>query len=207
MDQEEIEVTQINRIVVGVGEDKLSKVLYRDTDNIQQQPGVFWRSTLWGVDELPVDNGIGGDRGNTLVAREPDKPGVIFRAVEIPPNPTDREAHVQSVQALHKNVKQKYPPTHADLTRHPSMHRTDTLDMFVIARGEIYLVSDCDETLLKQGDTAVVQGVNHAWDNRSTEPCLIIGVMVSAHPLQPDVYSGTEALGFDAHADSEELGI
>ena len=197
-------MTQINRIVVGIGEDNLSKILYRDTDNIQQQPGVFWRSTLWGVDELPVDNAIGGDRGNKLVAREPEKPGVIFRAVEIPPNPTDRDAHVQSVQALHKNVKQKYPPTEADLARHPSMHRTDTLDMFVIARGEIYLVSDCDETLLKQGDTAVVQGVNHAWDNRSSEPCLIVGVMVSALPLPPEVYSGTDLTAAGADAGAEE---
>jgi len=46
-------------------------------------------------------------------------------------------------------VKQKYPPTEKDLARHPSMHRTDTLDMFVVAYGEIYLVSDTDETLLK----------------------------------------------------------
>jgi uncharacterized cupin superfamily protein len=40
------------------------------------------------------------------------------------------------------------------------MHRTDTLDCFVVVRGEIYLVSDTDEVLLRAGDTAVVQGVN-----------------------------------------------
>ena len=198
-------MTHVKRIVMGVGENKLSQVVHRDTDNIQQQPGVFWRSTLWGVDELPVNNGITGDRGNNVVAREPEKPGVIFRAVEIPPNPADRDAHVRSVQALHSRVNQKYPPTQADLARHPSMHRTDTLDMFVIARGEVYLVGDCDETLLKQGDTAVVQGVNHAWDNRSSEPCLIIGVMVSADPLPTDVYSGTDLLATDPQAGAEKL--
>ena len=185
-------MAHINRIVVGIDENKLSRVIHRDTDNIQQNPGIFWRSTLWAVDELPVDNSIPGDRGKTLVAREPEKPGVIFRAVEIPPNPADRDAHVKSIKGLHKDVKQKYPPTDKDLARHPSMHRTDTLDMFVIARGEIYLVTDVDETLLKQGDTAVVQGVNHAWDNRSGEACMIIGVMVSAKPLSPDQYAGTE---------------
>lgn len=185
-------MAHINRIVVGIDVNRLSKVIHRDTDNIQQNPGVFWRSTLWAVDELPVDNSVPGDRGNTLVAREPEKPGVIFRAVEIPPNLEDRDAHVESIKGLHKDVKQKYPPTDKDLARHPSMHRTDTLDMFVIARGEIYLVTDVDETLLKQGDTAVVQGVNHAWDNRSGETCMIIGVMVSAKPLSPDQYAGTE---------------
>lgn len=175
-------MSRINRIVVGAGEDRQSRVLFSNTDNIQEMPGIFWRSTLWGVDELPVDNTIPGDRGAQVVAREPEKPGVIFRAVEIPPNPKDREAHIEVMHKLHSQVKQKYPPSAKDLARHPSMHRTDTLDMFVIARGEIYLVTDQDETLLKQGDTAVVQGVNHAWDNRSEEPCMIVGVMVTAHP-------------------------
>ena len=175
-------MTHINRIVVGVNGDHKSAVIRRDTDNIQTVPGIFWRSTLWGTTELPVNNSVPGDRGRDVTAREPEGNGVIFRAVEIPPNPKDRDQHVEVMRGLHKAVKQKYPPTAADLARHPSMHRTDTLDMFVIARGEIYLVTDVDETLLKTGDTAVVQGVNHAWDNRSDQPCMIVGVMVSALP-------------------------
>jgi uncharacterized cupin superfamily protein len=68
------------------------------------------------------------------------------------------------------------------------MHRTDTLDMFVVAYGEICLVSDTDETLLKPGDTAIVQGVHHAWSNRSDKPCMIISVMVHADPWPNDRY-------------------
>jgi mannose-6-phosphate isomerase-like protein (cupin superfamily) len=181
-------MTKISRVVIGVNADKKSAVIYRNTDNIQAVPGVFWRSTLWGVNELPVDNSVTGDRGATLVSREPDGDGVIFRAVEIPPNPKDRAGHIGEMKALHKNVNQKYPPTEADLARHPSMHRTDTLDMFVIASGEIYMVTDADEVLLKAGDTAVVQGVNHAWDNRSDAPCMIVGVMVSAKARPVGVY-------------------
>jgi quercetin dioxygenase-like cupin family protein len=49
------------------------------------------------------------------------------------------------------------------------MHRTDTLDMFMVAYGEICLVTDTDEVLLPAGDTAVVvQGVNHAWSTDRT---------------------------------------
>ena len=62
------------------------------------------------------------------------------------------------------------------------MHRIDTLDMFTAACGEISFVSDIDEVLLRPGDTAVVQGVNHAWSNRSDKPCIIVGVMVHAAP-------------------------
>lgn len=60
--------------------------------------------------------------------------------------------------------------------------------MFVVAYGEIYLVTDTDETLLKSGDTAVVQGVNHAWSNRSDKPCMIVGTMVHANPWPKDQY-------------------
>jgi hypothetical protein len=46
----------------------------------------------------------------------------------------------------HEAVKQKHVPS-PDMARHPSMHRRDTLDMFTITRGEIYLVTDTNEVL------------------------------------------------------------
>jgi uncharacterized cupin superfamily protein len=46
--------------------------------------------------------------------------------------------------------------------------------VFVVVSGEIYSVTDTDEVLLRAGDSAVVQGVNHAWSNRSDKPCMIV---------------------------------
>jgi mannose-6-phosphate isomerase-like protein (cupin superfamily) len=100
----------------------------------------------------------------------------------------DRKKHIELMKEVNRKVKQKYPPTDKDLERHPTMHRTDTLDCFVVMRGEVYLVSDTDEVLLRAGDTAVVQGVNHAWSNRSNEPVLIAGVMTHAQPLPKEQY-------------------
>lgn len=179
----------INRIVIGANDDKKSAVILRDSPNYQEVPGIFWRSTLWATTELPVDNQISGDRAADVTAREPAENGLIFRALEIPPDSEDTQKHIETLQELHKQVKQKYPPSEKDLKRHPSMHRTDTCDLFVIAYGEIYLVTDTDETLLKAGDTAIVKGVNHAWSNKSDKPCMIIGVMVHANPLPKDQYS------------------
>ena len=70
------------------------------------------------------------------------------------------------------------------------MHRTDTLeDCFVVMRpGEVYLVSDTDEVLLRAGDTAVVQGVNHAWSNRSHEPGTDRRHNENAKPLPTERY-------------------
>ncbi len=178
----------INRVVVGVGPDKKSGVIHRDSPNNQQVPDIFWRSTLWAATELPVNNQILGDRGADVTMREPSENGMIFRALEIPPDIKDAKKHTEILQELNKKVKQKYPPTEQDLARHPSMHRTDTCDTFTVAYGEIYLVSDTDETLLKAGDTAVVLGVNHAWSNRSDAPCMIVGAMVHATPWPKEEY-------------------
>jgi mannose-6-phosphate isomerase-like protein (cupin superfamily) len=168
----------VKRVVIGPNEDQKSAVLHGDSTNEQQVPGIFWRSTLWATTELPVDNAIKGDRAAGVTQREPEGDGLIFRALEIPPDIDDRKKHIEILHRLHEAVNQKHVPSCEDTERHPSMHRTDTLDMFTITRGEIYLVTDTDEVLLKPGDSAIVQGVNHAWSNRSNEPCMIMCVMV-----------------------------
>ena len=64
------------------------------------------------------------------------------------------------------------------------MHRTDTLDCLTCVRGEIYLVTDTDEVLMQPGDTVIVRGVNHAWSNRSNQPCLLGGHHDRRNPTQ-----------------------
>ena len=178
----------VKRSVMGPNADGKSAILYRDTPNEQDVPNVVRRSTLWAAMELPIDNSIQGDRGAEVTMREPTENGLIFRVLEIPPDMKDKKKHIEMMKELNRKVKQKYPPTDKDLERHPTMHRTDTLDCFVVVRGEIYLVSDTDEVLLRAGDTAVVQGVNHAWSNRSNETALIVGTMTHANPLPKEQY-------------------
>ena len=33
---------------------------------------------------------------------------------------------------------------------------------------------------MQPGDTVIIRGVNHAWSNRSSEPCLLVGTMTDA---------------------------
>jgi mannose-6-phosphate isomerase-like protein (cupin superfamily) len=181
-------VPNVHRVVIGANQEEKSAVIYRDSPNHLEEADIFWRSTLWATTELPVDNTVPGDRSADVTVREPSGNGLFFRALEIPPDIKDTGEHIKKLREVNKEVKQKYPPTEADLARHPSMHRTDTLDMFTVAYGEIHLVTDTDETRLQPGDTAVVQGVNHAWANKSDKPCMIIGVMVHADPWPADKY-------------------
>lgn len=46
------------------------------------------------------------------------------------------------------------------------MHRTRTLDYAVVIEGEIVLVLDDSEVVLKPGQVVVQRGTDHAWENR-----------------------------------------
>jgi len=48
------------------------------------------------------------------------------------------------------------------------MHRTRTLDYVVVIEGELVLILDDSEMLLKPGDVVVQRGTDHAWENRSS---------------------------------------
>jgi quercetin dioxygenase-like cupin family protein len=168
------------RYVVGADASGKSAVLMDEATNVQENPGFFYRATLWSTKEVPVDNTIATDRALDCHTREPFPGGMLFRALEIFPDPEDRQTHIAAVLQLHRRVGQKHAPTTGDLARHPSMHRTDTLDCFACVKGEIYLMTDVDEVLLRPGDTVVIRGTNHAWSNRSNEPCLLVGCMIDA---------------------------
>lgn len=48
----------------------------------------------------------------------------------------------------------------------PYMHRTPTIDFGVVLEGELTLVLDIGETVLRAGDTFVQRQARHAWVNR-----------------------------------------
>ncbi len=72
----------------------------------------------------------------------------------------------------------------ASASRHPMMHRTQTVDYAIVLSGEIWALMDSDETKMKAGDILVQRGTNHAWSNRSNKPCLVAFVLIDAKPLK-----------------------
>ena len=64
-----------------------------------------------------------------------------------------------------------YPPSEGG--KRTVMHRTRTLDYVVVIEGEIVLLLDDNETVLRKGDVAVQRGTNHAWENRSDKRALM----------------------------------
>ena len=47
------------------------------------------------------------------------------------------------------------------------MHRTKSLDYGIVIEGEVVLIFEDSEVVLKKSDIVVQRGTNHAWENRS----------------------------------------
>jgi hypothetical protein len=64
--------------------------------------------------------------------------------------------------------------------RRTAMHRTRTLDYAVVIEGEIVLILDDSEVVLRKGDVAVQRGTDHAWENRTDQDTLMAFFHVDA---------------------------
>jgi quercetin dioxygenase-like cupin family protein len=58
-----------------------------------------------------------------------------------------------------------YPPQMGG--KRTVMHRTRTLDYAIVIEGEVVLVLEDSEVLLKKSDVVVQRGTSHAWENRT----------------------------------------
>jgi quercetin dioxygenase-like cupin family protein len=139
----------------------------------------FALTNLWVTDRAPASNAGSADAADRPVVLEPPPKGAIFRVVEFPPDRApggfDRKAAFAAMGAHHA--------MDPDASRHPGMHKTDTVDFALVLSGEIWALMDEGETLLRAGDTLVQRGTNHAWSNRSDQACLVAFILVSAAPL------------------------
>ena len=70
-------------------------------------------------------------------------------------------------------------PSHSGAgSRHAFMHRTETVDYGIMLEGELTLIMDVGETVIRPGDIVVQRGTNHGWANRSGKPCRIAFVLI-----------------------------
>jgi CRP-like cAMP-binding protein len=65
------------------------------------------------------------------------------------------------------------------------MHRTDTIDLAVVLRGEVDIAypgedGEVQTTTAKQGDFFVQNGAFHEFHNRAEEPCVILMFVLGA---------------------------
>ncbi|HVO45380.1 MAG TPA: cupin domain-containing protein [Steroidobacteraceae bacterium] len=82
-----------------------------------------------------------------------------------PREPTEREFTIMPAAGHLIRIIDIYPPSAGG--KRTIMHRTKTLDYAVVIEGEVVLVLDDSEVVLKKSDVVVQRGTDHAWENRS----------------------------------------
>lgn len=141
-------------------------------------PGtVFYE--LWKTYTMPavLDNGPDPTLGALRLA--PTAGGTVVRIVDIPPDTAEFLAHgAAKMQGAFAQIGDVHASTVKKDSPHPLMHRTESVDYGIVIEGEITLVMDLGEAVLKQGDVVIQRGTNHAWANRSDKVCRIAFILI-----------------------------
>ena len=173
---------KIRRVVTGHNADGRANILFDDlAPNVTELKG--WPGAavteLWVTDEAPVNNHGAVDRSLRPMRHDPTPAGTIFRVVEVPPERVGARIDAASTFA---QLGSTHQPRAEDSARHPTMHKTDSIDYLVVIAGEMWMVMEEGEVLLRQGDCIVQRGTNHAWVNRGDKPCLLAAILIPAKP-------------------------
>ena len=98
---------------------------------------------------------------------------------DIPPDSEEflNQGHGK-MKDMFSKVGDESASTVKDDSPHPLMHRTESIDYGIVIEGELTLIVDRDEVILKPGSVVVQRGTNHAWANRSGKMCRILFILV-----------------------------
>lgn len=136
---------------------------------------------VWNTRETPalIDRSS-GEPFEAQLTLAPPKNGTRIRVLDIPPETASmNQVDQMQAKALFAEIGAAGASTHAGSeTRHPHMHRTETIDYGIVLDGEIILLVDEGEVLVRSGDIVVQRGTNHAWANRSDRPCRIAFILI-----------------------------
>lgn len=162
-EQEGRPAPKFRRIVTG--HDKGGKpVIWMDGDATNHKfPDPRISSTMmWSTDATPTQIFGGEDEGDRILGSAPLTGGSRFTMMEFLPG---NGAH--------------------------GLHRTDTVDYVICVAGQIDMfIDDTQFVTLRAGDVLIQRGTDHAWKNRSDQPCRLAVVLIDALPKREGSISG-----------------
>jgi len=143
------------------------------------RPG-HWSVDIWRtattparIERKPVDPTPGPRK------QLPQKYGTVVRIADFAPESEAlRNLDPESAKKVFAAMGNESASTFKSTGRHPMMHRTETIDYAIMLSGELTLVLDDTDVVLREGDVVVQCGTNHAWSNRSGKPARIAFVLV-----------------------------
>lgn len=142
------------------------------------RPNVVYHN-IWATDSMPAKINGTTDPVTEQMAVPPVADGVNFRILEIdpeslypPPSAEDARKAFQAMGSVAHALTEKRD------AKHSMMHRTKTVDFGIMLEGELTMVLDDCETVLRAGDVVIQRGTNHAWANKSDKRVVIAFVLI-----------------------------
>ena len=135
---------------------------------------------LWNTDGNLINTKDRIDRADDEILLSPPKNGSKFRYFQIKPTPEGVPMDV--LQNMAADAFEKIGASHhrIDTSKHPAMHKTDTIDYIILLEGDVTLILDKEEVDIKPHDVVVQRGTNHAWVNNGNNPALLIAVLIDS---------------------------
>ncbi len=180
-------MTTHKRYVVGLTDQGVADILSEQdwTELPEFIPGILKGRDAWVAHQTPVDLTGAADPEIKGMVHEPPDGGSLFRVMTFMPV-KNYKSDAESALHVHEVMKSANVPTAEQLktAKDPSMHKTDTLNYLYVASGEMWMLTEHRDVLVKAGDVIVQKGCMHGWRNESDEPCTLIAVLIDAHPVQ-----------------------
>lgn len=140
------------------------------------RPG-FASQRMWVTDSCPAR--IVYETLHLPRSLEPKDGGTSFRVDVLPPDSSWRgKVTEQNVRQYFKLMGSPQACAWSADAKHPYLQKTSTFDYCVVLEGELVLMLDKEEKVLKQGEVALLNGVRYAWSNRTGVRALIA---ISSH--------------------------
>ena len=126
----------------------------------------------------PID-AASGEPEEEGIRLAPPANGTRIRILDIPPDaPSLANQSVEEARAHFAEVGAADASSFGEGARHAHMHRTETIDYGIVLEGEIVLIMDEGETVVRAGDIVVQRGTNHGWANRTDRNCRIAFILI-----------------------------
>lgn len=187
----------VRRVVTGHNKDGKSIVLSDGASPLvfasPMMPG-YVSHDIFRTFESPASIAVQAAETTTGPRRQlPTPSGTVIRISHVPPTGEIMAKMKQAAAAAaFKELGNSGGHTgNVVFAKNPLMHRTQTIDYVIVLSGELTLVLDESDVVLRAGDVVVQCGTNHAWENRSNAPATVMFVLVDG-AYQQDL---TELLG------------
>ena len=116
---------------------------------VRTAPDGAYFCEIWSTDAMPAP----------IAADEADP---TLSALTVPPSPNGTKIRIN-----------EFPPGVVS-----PVHRTQSVDYGIVLSGEVVLVLDDSETVLRPGDVAIQRGTSHRWENRSAQTARMAFILV-----------------------------